>query len=286
MFVFRTIDDLRTYLDTIRKEDQTIGFVPTMGALHDGHRSLLEQAKESSDCTVVSIFVNPTQFNHVADFEKYPVDLESDINFLYGAGCHVVFIPDVEGIYPGGTDATGTVDLAGLDETMEGEFRPGHFTGVALVMQRLLEIVSPDLLFMGQKDFQQTVIIRHIIKVLGMHTRFVTCPTIREPDGLAMSSRNVRLAAHIRDRASVIYHTLDTIRHMLGNKTPTELQQWAMKALNIPDFRPEYVAIVDGNTLQPIAAASDADFIVACCSVWAGDVRLIDNMILREPAAD
>ncbi|MDX1476346.1 MAG: pantoate--beta-alanine ligase [Saprospiraceae bacterium] len=282
MFVFRKTADLQRYLEHVRQSSRLVGFVPTMGALHEGHLELVRRSLEDSDCTVVSIFVNPTQFNEQTDFEKYPVDLQKDIMLLHDESCEVVWIPDVDDVYPDGGTGTPAIDLQGLDARMEGKFRPGHFDGVAQVMERLLRLVEPDDLYMGQKDFQQTVIIRHLIRSLKLPIRFVMCPTIREPHGLAMSSRNLLLPDDLRDRARVIYLTLDTLRDLTDRYTPADLQRWAMRALDIPGFRPEYVEIVDATTLQPVDAFEDDEEVVACCAVWAGDVRLIDNVFLKD----
>ena len=281
MYVFRTAADLQRYLEDARQRGSSIGFVPTMGALHAGHLELVNTCRAQSDCCVVSIFVNPTQFNEAADFEKYPVDLERDIALLYQGDVDVVFIPDVEEVYPDGPASVSSIDLKGLDARMEGKFRPGHFAGVAQVMERLLRMVEPDDLYMGQKDFQQTVIIRHIIEVLGLNIGFVLCPTIREEHGLAMSSRNELLSRDLRRRARVIYVTLDTLRQVHADHSPAELKRWAMRALDLPGFRPEYVEIVDARTLEPVVSFDQSDEVVVCCAVWAGDVRLIDNIILK-----
>jgi pantoate--beta-alanine ligase len=288
MFVFKTIETLRDYLDhhegregheEILKHRRSIGFTPTMGALHEGHLSLLHRSKQNCDISVVSIFVNPTQFNNPDDLAKYPRTIERDLDMLDDARCDVVFTPSVEEMYPHGMQQGNDIDLNGLDLPMEGVFRPGHFKGMAQVVKRLLDIVQPHVIFMGQKDFQQFAIVRQMIRTLHMPVDIVMCPTIREADGLAMSSRNVRLAPEIRGLASVIYQTLMYCAEQIDHIPISTLRMACMTKLDIPGFRPEYFEIVDGDTLQP--ADKQTAYIVACCAVWAGEVRLIDNMILR-----
>jgi pantoate--beta-alanine ligase len=284
MFIYRDIASLRKYLDDRSIEKKTIGFVPTMGALHQGHISLVDRMNEDCDISVVSIFVNPTQFNNSSDLSRYPRPVEDDIQLLYGNNCHVAFIPTVDEIYPADlseSDGNSTIEFDGLDERMEGKFRPGHFEGVAQVMHRLLTIVRPDLLYMGQKDFQQTAVVKHMIGHYGLPVKFVTAETIREDNGLAMSSRNRLLTASLKEKAAVIYQTLKEAKSAIGIAPIEKIQQEALDALSIPEFRPEYFEIADGNTLLSVEDATRHTFIVACCAVWAGDVRLIDNMILR-----
>ena len=277
MYVFRTIRGLRQHLQD--QSELTIGFVPTMGALHPGHLSLLRESQSETDLSVVSIFVNPTQFNDPKDLEKYPRQTGQDLDLLYTHGCDIVFIPAVAEIYPP-QEHTALIDLAGLDQMMEGKFRPGHFQGVAQVVKRLLDIVQPDALFMGQKDFQQLAVIGHVIAMFNMPVKLVMCPTIREPHGLAMSSRNLLLDPETRQKASVIHDTLTyAANHYTTSKIP-DLEAHCMQMLDIPGFRPEYFEIADGYTLAP--ATEDTRYVVACCAVWAGNVRLIDNMILKE----
>lgn len=276
MYVFRKIKGLRDYLHD--QKEVRIGFTPTMGALHEGHLSLMHRSRQETAISVASIFVNPTQFNDPADLAKYPRTLDLDLDLLYAAGCDVVFVPEVDEIYP--RDAPSMhIDLSGLDLHMEGYFRPGHFAGVAQVVKRLLEIVEPQLLFMGQKDFQQVAVIRHVIIRYAIPVDLVMCPTVREEHGLAMSSRNVRLDPETRMRAAIIYETLTYCAAHIGEMSVSSLQEICLKKLQVPGFRPEYFEIIDGYTLQP--ATEQTQYVVACCAVWAGDVRLIDNVILR-----
>ena len=201
MYIFQKAADLRSHLKTIlRGRSSTIGFIPTMGALHEGHLALIRAAQANGCYTVCSIFVNPTQFNDPSDLEKYPRTPEKDAELLEKVGCDVIFMPEVEEIYPPGDIQDFELDFEGLDEVMEGVFRPGHFKGVAQVVKRLLDLVQPDGLYMGQKDFQQVAIVRHLIRVTRFPVELVVVPTVREHDGLAMSSRNIRLS----DRKSVV----------------------------------------------------------------------------------
>ena len=273
---------LQKALNIERKKGKTIGFVPTMGALHSGHMSLISAAKKQSDIVVCSIFVNPTQFNEASDLAKYPRTLAADSAMLAKEGCHFLFFPPIEEIYPNDKNAKIKLDLKGLDRVMEGEFRPGHFDGVVQVVHRLLTIVAPDFLFMGQKDFQQFTIIQHMIDTLEMPVGLVVCPIKRERSGLAMSSRNRRLLPHIKKRAGIIYKTLVEGKKLISKFTPSELRQWAKKNMTLEDFEPEYVSIINGHTLRPLRSFRNTNYVVMCTAVWAGNVRLIDNMILRK----
>lgn len=251
-----------------------------MGALHRGHLSLVRAARATSDVTVASIFVNPTQFNDVADLEKYPRTETQDRQLLSAEGCDALFLPSVEAVYPQGTHVSEPIDLNGLDEPMEGAHRPGHFAGVVQVVERLLRIVAPDHLFMGQKDFQQTAIVRRLIDVRGMDIDLRIEPTVREADGLAMSSRNVRLTETNRRNAPHLYRTLKRIKNLKTVLSPPELERQALWTLADHGFRPEYCKIVDGTTLRELAAFDESDSPVVCTAVWAGDIRLIDNIFL------
>jgi len=264
-----------------KKKENTIGFVPTMGALHHGHMSLIQAARKKCDVVVCSIFVNPTQFNEKKDLKKYPRTLKQDMALLEKESTDYLFHPGVQEIYPDGQEEIVDLDLHGLDTLMEGEFRPGHFKGVVQVVKRLLDIIQPDYLFMGQKDFQQFTIVQHMIDTLRIPTELVVCPTQREKDGLAMSSRNRRLEPGIRQRAGIIHKCLTRIKNNMDSTLPSALTKEAINDMRIPDFRPEYVSIVDGRTLKPIKSFENHDYVVACTAVWAGQVRLIDNMILK-----
>ncbi len=281
MILFKKEYQLQNYLDTLKLDKKSIGIVPTMGALHDGHLSLIRKAKEENDCVVCTIFVNPTQFNNAVDLEKYPRTAAKDIELLTSVGTEVLLMPPVEEVYPEGLDTTLDLDFGNLATVMEGEFRPGHFDGMAQVVNRLLNMVQPDSLYMGQKDFQQITIVRSMLTQLKSKIKLVMCPIIREENGLAMSSRNLRLTPENRSLAVKISQTLLEAKNQVENKTPKEVKVWAMQELSISEFKPEYFEIVDGITLQPIDDFNATNFAVACTAVWAGEVRLIDNMVLK-----
>jgi pantoate--beta-alanine ligase len=280
--IINKVEDLMAEIKSLKMGGKTIGFVPTMGALHKGHLSLVQRAGRENDTVIVSIFVNPTQFNDKKDLEKYPRTLEKDVTLLTGSRAIIVFAPDVHEIYPPGKTDNTVIDLGGLDTFMEGAFRPGHFKGVAQVVKRLLDIVTPDKLYMGQKDFQQFTIIAHMIRTLKIKTELVVCRILREPNGLAMSSRNERLSKETREKAGLIYKTLQAVKKFRHSKSVAELENYAMKRLNVTPFEPEYLTICDGTTLQPLKDIGNTSYAVACVAVWADGVRLIDNIILKQ----
>ncbi|WP_421798311.1 pantoate--beta-alanine ligase [Haliscomenobacter sp.] len=282
MFLYHTLSELQQYLNSRRRLGEQIGFAPTMGALHSGHLDLIRHSKAHNACTVCSIFVNPTQFNDPKDLEKYPRTPEKDLAMLESVGTEVVFMPAVEEIYPPGLETTLQLELGQLDKVMEGAFRPGHFQGMAQVVKRLLDIVQPDRLYMGQKDFQQFSIVGHMIRQLNLPVELVMVPTVREADGLAMSSRNVRLSEAQRTVAPVIYQTLSWAKTQLGIQPIAEIEAEAMQRLSLPEFRPEYFQIVDGRTLLPVIEPTEHKWIVACVASWVGEVRLIDNLELKK----
>ncbi|MFK7979684.1 MAG: pantoate--beta-alanine ligase [Saprospiraceae bacterium] len=282
MLLFKSVELLQKFLQKKRKEGLRIGFAPTMGALHRGHASLIKKAKLENDICVCSIFVNPTQFNDPKDLEKYPRTEGKDIKILANLENDVLFYPTVDAVYPKNLHIP-TFDFGQVDKVMEGKFRPGHFDGVVEVVYRLIDIVKPDSLYMGQKDFQQFTLIQHLLQQMQAKTKLVVCPIIRESDGLALSSRNVRLTPENRQRAPKIAKILHQLNDWIVDglsikeaetKAITELSQ-------LPDFRPEYLEIVDGHTLQPIERMEDSDYVVVCAAVWTGDIRLIDNVILK-----
>ncbi len=281
MFVFKKVKNLQKYIQQKKNEGNIIGFTPTMGALHNGHISLLKISQQNADISVCSIFVNPTQFNDKKDLEKYPRPIVADIELLEKNNCDALFLPSVEEVYPNNLQSLD-LDFGKLDKVMEGEFREGHFAGVAQVVKRLLDIVLPDKLFMGQKDFQQFTIIQSMIDQLNVPTELVVCPIMREESGLAMSSRNVRLSEKGRKEATLLYKTLGEAKQKMEQSTPKEVEKWAMKELSAPGFKPEYFTIVDGYTLQPIKTFEETDYVVACLAVWLEGVRLIDNDILKK----
>ncbi|MFN4080009.1 MAG: pantoate--beta-alanine ligase [Saprospiraceae bacterium] len=286
MLIFKTVDSVRRWLDIQRAQGRRIGFAPTMGALHAGHLSLLQAARNDNACSVASIFVNPTQFNDPEDLRKYPRTPERDIQMLIGGGCEALFMPEVDTVYPPDFDPGPPLDFGPLASALEGRFRPGHFDGMATVVRRLLDIVRPDLLYMGLKDFQQQAIVAEMIRRLNLPTVLRPCPTLREPDGLAMSSRNARLSPEMRAAAPAIFAALKHICGSLGARRASELRAEATNMIARAGLRPEYVEICDGHTLQPVETDAYPDYAVALCAVWAGDVRLIDNLICSRAKSD
>lgn len=277
MDVFDTNRDLQARISGLKEEGQRIGFVPTMGALHEGHLSLVDCSTSENDVTVVSIFVNPTQFNQREDYEKYPRDLNGDIKKLQEAGAGIIFTPTEKEIYPEGDRRE--FDFGQLDKVMEGKFRPGHFNGVAQVVSRLFEIVKPHRAYFGEKDFQQLAIIRELTSRLNMDIDIVSCPIVREPDGLAKSSRNVRLTEEQRKHAPKISKTLKKAKEEAGNYTVAELKRRVTGELNNdPHIDVEYFEIVDESTLQPVETWEETYYKRACIAAWVGKVRLIDNV--------
>lgn len=283
MLLYKNVKDLKVYLERVRKEGKTIGFVPTMGALHEGHLSLVNKSIADNNCTVCSIFVNPTQFNEASDLDKYPRTPNKDVDLLAMVGCDVIFIPPIAQVYPPGENHKVSFDFQGLDIPMEGANRPGHFAGVAQVVHRLLDIVQPNYIYMGQKDFQQYSIVRRMLALMNSKTQIVMCEIVREADGLAKSSRNVRLTPEHRAIAPKIYEVLMEAKSKIHSHFPREIEKVAMEKLQAIDgFKPEYFTIAHGETLQPFEVFEDVDFAVACTAVWAGEVRLIDNVILKK----
>ena len=250
-----------------------------MGALHTGHISLITISKKATSLTVCSIFVNPTQFNDPKDFQKYPVTIEKDIALLEKAGTDVLFLPGVGELYPGGTSALEQYAIGPLETVFEGKYRPGHFQGVCQVMRRLLEIVRPDQLFMGSKDYQQCMVVQRLLGLIGLSVTLHRCPIVREADGLAMSSRNVRLTPEQRLQAPAIYRSLLAIRDGWAAGKPTErILSDARAILEAASFRIDYTAIADAATLA--TPPSRQDNAVALIAAFQGEVRLIDNMLL------
>ena len=277
MVICHTINSLREYLYA-RPHGLRLGFIPTLGALHDGHASLIREARAAGRFTVCSIFVNPTQFNDPTDFEKYPKTIDQDILLLERAGVDALFLPSVEEIYPQGSTPTKHYDLGYLETVLEGAYRPGHFQGVCQVVERLLRIVEPDDLYMGQKDFQQCMVVRRLIELGHLPVTLVVCPIRRETDGLAMSSRNARLDPAHRAGAVAIHQALEAIRR---GATPQD----ARATLESKGFRVDYVSIADPATLRPIDPWDGHSPAVALIAAFYGDVRLIDNEMLTSPVA-
>jgi pantoate--beta-alanine ligase len=275
--VFTTKKDLQHYLQQRRNSGKTIGFVPTLGALHAGHLSLIEQARQKNDEIVCSIFVNPTQFNDPKDLEKYPRTIEADTALLEQAGCDILFNPPVNEIYD--DNEQWHLDIGEPEFLLEGKFRPGHYQGVTHVVYILFDIVKPDFAFFGQKDYQQFMIISHMVEQLHIPVKLVMCPIMREPSGLAMSSRNVHLTADDRKHALILSKTLNWVKdHFDRNKTG-QLQNEAEQMINAEkDVELDYFEIVDGDTLHP--ADENSKKIVALVAAKVGKTRLIDNVIL------
>lgn len=282
MEVIKTNEELKKRISQLKEEGKSIGFVPTLGALHKGHASLIKKCKMVSDITICSIFVNPTQFNDPKDLEKYPRTLEADSELLESHDTDILYLPDNNEIYPKDLEVKVDLDFGNLFSVMEGEHRPGHFDGVVQVVKRLLDIVTPDQLYMGQKDFQQFTLIQRMINGLELPVELVVCKIIREESGLAMSSRNERLDPDIRKRAAIIYKTLKAIRRNKNTKSIAELIAYGLERLDIPDFKPEYLAIVDGNTLNDVTVIKECEYVVVCVAVWAKNIRLIDNIVIKK----
>jgi pantoate--beta-alanine ligase len=282
MEIVYTLNQLNSCLENARIKEHSIGFIPTMGALHSGHISLIKKAKKNNKVVVCSIFVNPTQFNNKNDLAKYPRTIEADSLMLEAANCDVLFAPDINEVYPKNLNTKLDFNFNGLDIVMEGEFRPGHFAGMAQVVKRLLDIVNPNDLYMGQKDFQQATIVAHMIKKLKIKTNLIVCEIKREKNGLAKSSRNERLPLILREKAALIYKTIKIAFRNRNKKSIEILQNEAMKNLTIEDFKPEYFRIVDGVTLKQVKDISKHKYVVACVACWVGDVRLIDNKIFKK----
>lgn len=281
MKVIQTIKELRTELKQFREEGKLIGFVPTMGALHEGHASLVRRAVAENDVVVVSVFVNPTQFNDSNDLVKYPRTLEADCRLLEKEGATLVFAPSVEEMYP--EPDTRRFHYAPLDTVMEGKYRPGHFNGVCQIVSKLFLIVEPHYAYFGEKDFQQLAIIREMVVRLDMPVRIVGCPIVREEDGLALSSRNVRLSAEDRTHALAISRTLFDSLTYSKTHTVAETQTFVEKAIAESEgLELEYFELVDGNTLQKISSWDETDYAVGCITVYCGEVRLIDNIKYKE----
>jgi len=277
MIVYRTKDDLKGHLLSLQKEGKTIGLVPTMGALHQGHASLVEKATTENEIVVVSIFVNPTQFNDPSDLEQYPRTLDRDLELLQNLKTDLVFVPSVIEMYPG--EDPEVFDLGNLDKLMEGKHRKGHFNGVAQIVSRLFSLIQPDRAYFGQKDFQQLVIVKRLVEILEKDITIVACPIVREKDGLAMSSRNIRLTKEERKLAPFIYETLLIARQKMGSHTPEQLKEWVrLQFIEHPEMKLEYFEIVEDKGLDPVEKWDINVNKVACIAVQLGGVRLIDNM--------
>jgi pantoate--beta-alanine ligase len=270
-------EDLRATIARWRKSGQRIGFVPTMGNLHNGHFSLISIARANADCVVASVFVNPTQFGPHEDFASYPRTLAQDQTGLENAGCDLLFAPSVDEMYPFGAANMVRVEVPGLSETLDGALRPGHFSGVATVVSKLFNLVMPDVAVFGQKDYQQLLVIRRLVTDLRMPIEIIGAPTVREANGLAMSSRNQYLTAEERDRAAIIYRTLDVMRHSaIAGQPFTEIENAARVSLEESGLIPDYAVLKRSDNLG--APASADRHLVALIAARLGRARLIDNL--------
>ncbi len=279
MLILKQIKDLENHIKTAKKQGLKVGFVPTMGALHKGHITLISESVKRCKLTVCSIFVNPTQFNDKNDFDNYPVTIDNDIKMLSQAGCDVLFLPSVKEIYPNGLEHKKPLNFGFIATILEGAFRPGHFNGMAQVVERLLKIVKPDTLFMGQKDYQQQLIVGQLLKKMKIKTRLVMVPTVREKSGLAMSSRNTRLDAASLKLAVEISKTLKSAKTQLRNPKAElgAIQEKAFTRLKgLPGIEPEYFEIRNAKTLE--VPKRKTEKLIALAAVKIGGVRLIDNM--------
>lgn len=261
----------------------SIGLVPTMGALHEGHAELVKESVRNCDLTVCSIFVNPKQFNNPDDLEKYPKQVEKDLELLTIIGCDVVFIPTVDEMYPGG-QKTITINFGELENLLEGAFRPGHFSGVGVVVSKLLNVVQPDLAFFGQKDLQQLAVIRKLVKDLNIQSRIVSVPTVREKSGLAMSSRNLRLSGREAVVAANLYRVIDSVKTKIlaGEQVLSGLTSAKVELEKIEGIELEYLDIVNSDTMSKVEELSEALNISICIAAYVGGVRLIDNLYIKQ----
>ena len=276
----KTKNKLQELVGKLKNNGKTIGLVPTMGALHEGHLQLIRRCAKENDVCIVSIFVNPTQFNDKNDLAKYPRTLEADAKLLEKNNCFAIFAPEVDEVYSSEElNSTFEFNFNGLDEVMEGKFRPGHFNGVVQIVGKLFELTTPNKAYFGEKDFQQLAIIRHLVATKSYPIEIIGCPIVREESGLALSSRNALLSESEKQIATNIYKTLLKSIDYQNEKSIKETIDWVITTINnIGGLRVEYFEIVDGKTLQSIQNWDDANYIVGCITVFCGTVRLIDNI--------
>jgi len=281
MIIFKHSTDLHSYLEKIRITNKTIGFVPTMGALHDGHFSLIEECRKQSSLTICTIFVNPTQFNNPEDFKKYPVTIEKDILFLEEHACDILFLPDEKEIYPDAASKKKHFDLGYIETILEGQFRPGHFQGVCLIMEKLLNIINPDFLFLGQKDFQQCLVIKKLISMMNLKVNVVICPTLREQNGLAMSSRNTRLTNQERTVAAELHACLQFIKKNLTKDNFYKLRTNAILYLEKAGFKIDYLELANTKNLALMDHYESKENLIILIAAYLNNVRLIDNLLIN-----
>jgi len=280
LIIFKLRADLHAHIARLKQRGNQIGFVPTMGALHQGHLSLIENSQRENDFTVCSVFVNPSQFNNAKDLSSYPRTLDLDLHLLAQTGCDMVYAPETNDVYTDSTDYS--FDLGNLNLVMEAAHRPGHFSGVINVLKRLFDIVTPHRAYFGQKDLQQCLVVKKLVKHFDLDIDVRVCPLIRETDGLAMSSRNTLLSEHFRKKATLIYEALVGGSQKITGHTPAEVREEIINLLKQdPDFTVDYVEIAEGEELLPVHAWADAQKIVACVAVHLGGVRLIDNLVIK-----
>lgn len=282
MIIFKKRIDISNYIVNHKKTSGKIGFIPTMGALHKGHISLIEASKKTDTLTICSIFVNPTQFNNTADFETYPVTIEKDIDLLEKAGCNVLFLPSVDEIYPADSSTTLPYELGFIETVLDGKYRPGHFQGVCNVVKRLLDIVQPNMIYLGQKDYQQCMVIKKLIELIQSPTQIIVCPTLRESDGLAMSSRNMRLTPVERIKAVRISEVLLFIKQQIKPGNLEDLKKRCINYLTNEGYNVDYVEIADATNLILLQNWDGKTKLVALVAAFLNEVRLIDNRIVSE----
>lgn len=287
MLIIREAGELTEFIARAKNNGRSIGFVPTMGALHAGHLSLVERCVAENDVAVVSVFVNPTQFNNPQDLSTYPRTEEEDARLLAKAGVSAVFMPSVQAIYPDGTERDHEFDLGVAAEVMEGKYRPGHFQGVAQVVSRLFQLVRPDRAYFGEKDFQQIAVIRNMVRTEGITVQIVACPIKRADDGLALSSRNTLLTPEQRTIAPRIHQTLTESKAYALNHSLAETRDFVVSRLDsTPGLRVEYYEIIDAETMAPIDNWAEARWTVGCITVYCGAVRLIDNITYKNETGE
>jgi pantoate--beta-alanine ligase len=282
MIIFKRVTDIKKWLQSAISINATIGFVPTMGALHQGHLSLLKESKKKADITVVSIFINPAQFDNKSDLEKYPSPVVQDVTLLEENGCDILFLPSEDEIYPDEKSKQKHFDLGNLETILEGKFRPGHFQGVCLVVERLLTIITPDYLFLGRKDFQQCLVIKRLVRLMNYETNIVVCPIIREQSGLAMSSRNQRLNEEDRKTAAELYSSIKEIKDNRDQHQFSILKMNAIKKLEQKGFKIDYLELAKEKDLQIVSQFLDGQKQVLLIAAFLNNVRLIDNIVLPE----
>ena len=280
MVVITNSSALISFLEKVKTRNQKIGFIPTMGALHEGHFSLMESSLQKGCFSIVSIFINPVQFNDIEDFKKYPKSVSSDLQHLNNLNIPCVYLPEITEVYPNGMKNLENYDLKSLETVFEGAHRPGHFQGVCQVLSRLFKLIEPDFVFMGQKDYQQCMVVQKLIEIENMDIKLDICPTVRENSGLAKSSRNLRLSEEEKRKAASLYKNMQFIRENLQKGNENELIHRALEDLKKHDFIMEYLSFADAKTLEPVKLWNGKDRLVLLAAGKMGEVRLIDNLIM------